>query len=138
MDSSAQFGSRALFPTLDCRIYANHASVGPLPLPAIDAMNAVIAGQAQHGIAAIKAFHEDLGVTRAVAGSLLGVSAANIALVSNTSTAISCVAASIPWQTGDAIVKLTSSFWFFGRAMCSTTRELGRVYCSQLPTHARK
>ena len=47
MDSVAQFGSRALFPTLDCRIYANHASVGPLPLPAIEAMNAVIAGQAQ-------------------------------------------------------------------------------------------
>ena len=55
------------FP-LDCRIYAN-ASVGPLPLPAIEAMNAVIAGQAQHGVAAIKEFHEDLGATRAVAGS---------------------------------------------------------------------
>ena len=78
MDSAAQFGSRALFPTLDCRIYANHASVGPLPLPAIDAMNAVIAGQAQHGVAAIKEFHEDLGATRAVAGSLLGVAAADI------------------------------------------------------------
>ena len=110
MDSAAQFGSRALFPTLDCRIYANHASVGPLPLPAIDAMNAVIAGQAQHGVAAIKEFHEDLGDTRAVAGSLLGVPAANVALVSNTSTAISCVAASIPWQAGDAIVCLRGEF----------------------------
>ena len=40
MDCSAQLGSRALFPTLECRVYANHASVGPLPLPAIDAMHA--------------------------------------------------------------------------------------------------
>ena len=61
MDSAAQFGSRALFPTLDCRIYANHASVGPLPLPAIEAMNAVIAGQAQHGVAAIKVFTKTSG-----------------------------------------------------------------------------
>ena len=110
MDCSAQLGSRALFPTLDCRVYANHASVGPLPLPAIDAMHAVNAGQAQHGVAAIAGFHEQVDATRTVAGSLLGVPAKNIALVGNTSTAISCVAASIPWQAGDAIVCLRGEF----------------------------
>ena len=72
-------------------------------------MNAVIAGQAQHGVAAIKVLTKTRGHPGG-GGLLLGVLAANIALVSNTSTAISRVAASIPWQTGDAIVCLRGEF----------------------------
>ena len=110
MTASPTLGSRALFPSLRHRIYANHASVGPLPLPAMDAMNAAMAAQAAEGVTAMLGFHEAMGTTRAVAGSLLGVPPAQVAVVGNTSAAISAVATGIPWSRGDAIVLFRGEF----------------------------
>ena len=108
--SDPVFGSRALFPHLEHRIYVNHASVGPLPTPAMDAMTNVMVQQATHGVSAMVEFHQDVGTTRTVAASLMGVPADNIAVMGSTSAAISAVAASIPWKPGDRIVLFRGEF----------------------------
>ncbi len=110
MHTPPSLGSRELFPSLAHRIYANHASVSPLSLPAIDAMMAVMNGQATEGVAAMFGFHEDVETTRAVAGELMGVAPDRIAMVASTSTAISAVAASIDWKPGETIVVFRGEF----------------------------
>lgn len=110
VDNTPELGSRALFPSLAPRIYANHASVGPLPTPAVAAMTDVMTRQATHGVAAMAGFHEDLEHTRALAGELMGVDSSHVALMPSTSMAISSVAASIPWQPGDRVVLFSGEF----------------------------
>lgn len=105
-----QIGSRALFPHLDAQVYLNHASVGPLPTPAIEAVGRVCITQATHGVAAMAGFHADVEDTRAIAGQLLGVKAEHIAVIGSTSLAISAVAASVPWNPGDRIVLFKGEF----------------------------
>jgi selenocysteine lyase/cysteine desulfurase len=103
-------GSRALFPHLDAFVYANHASVGPLPTPAIEAVHRICITQATHGVAAMADFHADVEDTRKIAGQLMGVKPENIAVTGSTSLAISAVAASLPWKSGDRIVLFKGEF----------------------------
>lgn len=110
MAPNPSLGSRALFPSLAHRIYANHASVSPLPLPAIDAMMDVVNQQASHAVAAMLGFHTNVAVTRKVAGEMMGVAADRVAVVGGTSAAISAVATCIPWQAGETIVLFRGEF----------------------------
>lgn len=110
MAPNPSLGSRALFPSLAHRIYANHASVSPLPLPAIDAMMDVMNQQATHAVAAMLGFHTNVAATRKVAGEMMGVAADRVAVVGGTSAAISAVATCIPWQTGETIVLFRGEF----------------------------
>ena len=103
-------GSRALFPTLDQRIFANHASVSPLPEPVQAAMNDNLTRHAQSGVAAMHGFLTDLVETRKLAGQLLGLDDHRIALVANTSLAISSIAASIAWKPGDGVILFRGEF----------------------------
>jgi cysteine desulfurase/selenocysteine lyase len=105
-----ELGSRALFPSLAPSIYANHAAIGPLPTPAIEAMARCAQQQATHGISAMAGFFEGLSHTRALASRLLGGASDKIALTSSTSASISAVAASIPWKAGDRIVLFEGEF----------------------------
>ncbi len=109
-DAQMHIGSRALFPHLEAKVYANHASVGPLSTPAIEAVQRVSLAQASHGVAALAEFHAEVGDTRRIASKLLGVKADNIAMTASTSLAISAVAASVPWQAGDRIVLFKGEF----------------------------
>lgn len=91
-------------------VYANHASIGPLPDPARDAMHRALALQAEHGVAAMPMLFEQIEHTRAVAGALMGVSPALIAFMPSTTAAISAVANTIPWSVGDRIVLFRGEF----------------------------
>lgn len=110
MDLRPKLGSRTLFPSLAPRIYANHAAIGPLPTPAIKAMADCAQQQAIHGLSAMAGFFEGLSLTRDLTAGLLGVAEDQIALTSSTSAAISAIAASIPWKTGDRIVLFEGEF----------------------------
>jgi len=110
MNDSAEIGSRALFPTLIQPVFANHASVSPLATPSRMAIADTLNRQSSHGVAAMAGFHEDLEQTRMLAGQLLNVDGNNIALMANTSLAISSIAASIPWTEGDKIVLFRGEF----------------------------
>ena len=105
-----EIGSRALFPSLKHQVYANHASVSPLSLQAIAAIAEVCTTQATEAVDAMIGFHENVAGTRAVAARLMGVPAAHIAVLANTSLAISSVAASIDWKAGDTIVLFRGEF----------------------------
>jgi len=110
MHPPPEIGSRALFPSLRHRIYANHASVSPLSLQAMDAIQRICLTQATDAVAAMGGFHAEIEDTRAVAGRLLGVEPAKVAVVGSTSLAISSVAASIDWKPGDRIVIFKGEF----------------------------
>ena len=110
MDLRPKLGSRTLFPSLAPHIYANHAAIGPLPTPAIEAMAQCVQMQATHGLGALNEYIEGLSHTRALASRLLGGAEDKIALTSSTTAAISAIAASIPWKTGDRIVLFEGEF----------------------------
>ncbi len=110
MHPQPELGSRDLFPTLQHRVYANHASVSPLSLQALAAIQEVCMTQATRAVDAMFGFHQDVEKTRMLAGRLMDVPADHIAVIGSTSLAISSVAASIPWKQGDGIVLFRGEF----------------------------
>jgi len=110
MLKTAQMGSRDLFPSLTHRVFANHASVSPLASPTQAAIEDTLQRLASHGVAAMGDLHEEIEETRILAGQLFAVEPSHIALVANTSLAISAIAASIAWTKGDRIVLFRGEF----------------------------
>ena len=101
---------RELFPVTRRYVYLNHASNGSLATPVVQAMNGYIERCSLHGevpYAEAEAVVEDC---RAMAARLMGVSAAEIAFVKNTSAGAIIAIGSIEWQHGDNLVMMKDAF----------------------------
>ncbi len=92
------------FPVNEQCVYLNHAAVAPWPVSASDAVagfateNSVRgASNYPHWLTAEKRLRDQLA-------QILGASADEVALVKNTSEALSFVAAGIDWQRGDRVL----------------------------------
>lgn len=99
------------FPQNDDIIYLNHAAVGPWPLRTARAVQEFAEQNLRQGA---RAYPQWLHTERALRAQLQRLvnapSIDDIALLKNTSEALSVIAHGLPWQRGDNVVLCTQEF----------------------------
>jgi cysteine desulfurase/selenocysteine lyase len=108
MDSLAQY--RSLFPVTKAKVYLNHASTGPLPNPAAEAMGQLIRMRQDCDPKASEWRDRRVEEVRGLVARLLHATADEIAFVSSTSHGLNVVAAGLPWHAGDSMVCAETEF----------------------------
>ncbi len=99
------------FPLAPCLIYLNHAAVAPWPKRTAGAVSAFAEENCRYGSSFYPKWLETEKRLRSQLAQLLNApSTADIALVKNTSEALSFVAYGLPWQAGDNIVSSNEEF----------------------------
>lgn len=99
------------FPLTDDLIYLNHAAVAPWPKRTSDAVIAFAAQNSRFGSHFyLDWLKKETELRRQFQTLLNAASADDIALVKNTSEALSFVASGLPWQVGDNIVSSNQEF----------------------------
>lgn len=120
------------FPQGDTVIYLNHAAVGPWPLRAARAVQAFAEENLRQGA---RAYPQWLLTERALRARLQRLvnapSIDDIALLKNTSEALSVIAHGLPWRHGDNVVLCTQEFPS-NRIVWESLREFG-VECRIVP-----
>ena len=101
---------RALFPITERAIYLNHATISPPPITAIRAVEAQLKDVHLNGSTNYRSWLAVKERTRELLASLLGARPEQIALVRNTSDALSTVANGLNWRPGDNIVTFSREF----------------------------
>lgn len=84
--------------------YFDHAAVAPLSGPAVEATQAWIAQASQEGDTVWPQWAKRLEQVRRTAAGMIGASADEIALVTNTTAGINLVAEGLDWREGDNVV----------------------------------
>src|ERR1051326_6795563 len=95
---------RDLFPVTSNIIYMNCAAVGPLSVPAAEAMIAHAADQREYGALHWREWYAEYTRLREAAARIIGATPAEIAILKNTSEGLSFVAEGIRWRAGDNVV----------------------------------
>lgn len=95
---------RDLFPICTSRLFLNHAAIAPPSLRVVERMNAFMVECAEQGARNESQWEQKLDKIRCGAAKMMGAKAEDIALVSNTSTGLSHIAAAFPWRSGDAVL----------------------------------
>lgn len=98
------------FPVTERLIYLNHAAVAPLVKRAADAMKRLADEACQYGSLHYAGWLETYAGLREAAARLVGASAAEIAIVKNTSEGIATVANGLDWRPGDRVVAFREEF----------------------------
>ena len=96
-------GNSDEFPVLKHWNFLNHAGVSPMPKVVGDAVR-TIADQCEQGAYLGSNWFELIDQTRAQAATLVNADVDEIALVKNTSEAVSIVAMGLDWKPGDRVV----------------------------------
>jgi len=99
------------FPVQKNLIYLNHAAVAPLPLRSGDAVKAFVDEYVHLGTKNYLSWAEHGDQLHADLAKFINASSADeIALLKNTSEAISVVAMGFPWQAGDTVLSSDEEF----------------------------
>jgi cysteine desulfurase/selenocysteine lyase len=98
------------FPVTERLIYLNHAAVAPLVKRAADAMKRLADEACEYGSLHYAGWLETYAGLREAAARLVGASAAEIAIVKNTSEGIATVANGLDWRPGDRVVAFREEF----------------------------
>jgi len=101
---------RKLFLATEKYIYLNHASTGPLPLPAVKAISDLARQYSQQGMIEWQEYEALSNSTRKLAGKLVNASAVEICFVQNTSQGIIYAIGSIPFEKGDNVIIMKDAF----------------------------
>ena len=101
---------RQQMPVAERWAYFDHAAVAPLSLPASRALVDWADEMASNGEANWSGLRRRVGKVRESAARLLNCLADEIAFVPNTTSGLSIVAESFPWQPGDNIVVPANEF----------------------------
>jgi selenocysteine lyase/cysteine desulfurase len=119
------------FPVVDQCIYLNHAAVGPWPRRAAQAVERFAADNVRHGAQHYPDWLATERLLRRQLAELIGAPAPeDIALLKNTSEALSFVAGGFPWRAGDNLIISNEEFpsnriaWESLRAQGVTVREV--------------
>jgi cysteine desulfurase/selenocysteine lyase len=86
------------------QIFLNHASTGPIPQRAVDALNAATALRAQPWRFTQELQFGTLAKARAACARLIGAHAREIALMVNTSYGLNLAARALPFERGDVVI----------------------------------
>ena len=126
---------RQQMPVAERWAYFDHAAVAPLSLPASRALVDWADEMASNGEANWSVLRRRVGKVRESVASLLNCSTDEIAFVPNTTSGLSIVAESFPWQPGDNIVLPANEFpsnalpW---RNLINRDVEVRAVHCEAL------
>lgn len=101
---------RELFPITKRFNYLNHAAVSPLPLPTLHAVEAQLTDVHDYGSINFLDWLSTKEDARKLLAQLLGARPEQIALMRNTSDALSTVANGLAWQRGDNVVTFRGEF----------------------------
>jgi cysteine desulfurase/selenocysteine lyase len=101
---------RALFPVTRHLAYLNHAAVGPLSSRATDALARHARDQSEFGALHWRDWYAEHAAAKESAARLLNASAAEIAIIKNTSEGLSFVAEGLRWVAGDNVVTTDLEF----------------------------
>jgi cysteine desulfurase/selenocysteine lyase len=101
---------RAEFPVTERYRYLNHAGVAPLPRVAVEAGRRFLEDQLHHGVIHAASWEAEMEGVRTLAGGLLGVPAADIAFVKNTTEGLAFVANGLDWRPGDRVLAADRDF----------------------------
>ncbi len=101
---------RHQFPVAEHLIYLHHAGVAPLCRPAAEAIRRLANDCVLYGSCHYEEWLKTYAGLRAAAARLINASAAEIAIVKNTSEGISTVALGVDWRPGDRIVAFLEEF----------------------------
>jgi cysteine desulfurase/selenocysteine lyase len=102
--------ARSYFPVCERWVYCNHAAVGPLTLPARDAMVAAMDAQMLMGCNGILEIEARKDEVRAETAAAMGADADEIAFMRATSDGALLAANGIAWESGDEIVLTDNEF----------------------------
>jgi selenocysteine lyase/cysteine desulfurase len=103
-------GMRHLFPVTKNLVYFNHAAVGPLSTRAAEAMERFVRDQRDYGALHWREWYAEYDRFRESAARLLNAEPGEIAILKNTSEALSFVAQGIRWRAGDNVVTTALEF----------------------------
>jgi len=95
---------RSFFPVTEEWIYFDHAAVGPLATPVVEAVQHHLATICRHGCAHHDVWDRVIDETRSRAATLIGCRPDEIALTTSTSEGANIVAKGLEFQRGDNIV----------------------------------
>ncbi|MDH7487720.1 MAG: aminotransferase class V-fold PLP-dependent enzyme [Anaerolineae bacterium] len=95
---------RRLFPVTERYAYLNHASTGPLPTPAVEAMTRHLAQCAGREESDYEQWEQRVAEVRGLIACLIQARPEEIAFVGSTSHGLNIVAAGFDWRAGDNIV----------------------------------
>jgi cysteine desulfurase/selenocysteine lyase len=101
---------RDLFPVTRNLIYFNNAALGPLSVRACEAMERHARDQRDFGALHWKEWYAEIDRLRESAARLIGARAEEIAILKNTSEALSFVAGGLRWEAGDNVVTTALEF----------------------------
>ena len=102
---------RELFPVTRRFNYLNHAAVSPLPLPALQAVEAQIRDVHENGSVNFQDWLSTKEQARRLLAQLLGAARPEqIAFMRNTSDALSTVANGLDWRKGENVVTFRGEF----------------------------
>jgi len=105
-----EFGSRAWFPDLETRVYANHASLSPPSTAVRDAVRQTLDGYATQGMAWYREETARRERLRAALAGMIGAPAPDLALTANTTAGVLAVALCLPWRRGDRVLLFDGEF----------------------------
>jgi selenocysteine lyase/cysteine desulfurase len=86
------------------KIYFNHASSGPLPLPAAERIKEFIRDRSEDRIEDYSEFIRVMGDTKSQVAKMLNTQPSRIAFLDNTSNGLNLLAQSLDWKRGDHIL----------------------------------
>ena len=105
-----QLGSRALFPELGPRLYANHGAISPTSEPVAAAVAQVLADYAAHGVGCVMRWLAQRERLRGRLGAFLGVGPETLGYVPSTSHGVLTVAFGLDWRPGERILCFEGEF----------------------------
>lgn len=106
----AQLGSRAAFPDLQPRVYANHAAVSPPSLAVQAAAQTLLQDYGARGLGAIHDWMAQRERLRGKLGGLLNVPAERLALTASTGRGLMDLANCLPWEPDDRVLCFEGEF----------------------------
>ncbi|MGC8484520.1 MAG: aminotransferase class V-fold PLP-dependent enzyme [Candidatus Baltobacteraceae bacterium] len=101
---------RALFAVTSDRVYLNHAAVGVLPKPTLDALHRFVEAHATGGVLGTFPYEAAMGGYRERVAAAIGASGADIAIIRNTSEAANILAQGFDLQPGDEVLVPAEEF----------------------------
>jgi cysteine desulfurase / selenocysteine lyase len=101
---------RSEFAVTERYAYLNHASAGVLPRSSVSEIEAFVRTHAAQGVLGTFPYDLKMPEYREKIGRFVGASGAEIAMLSNTSTAANAIAAGLGWRAGDQILLCDNEF----------------------------
>lgn len=119
---------RQELPILGSEVYLNTGGTGPLPIPVVRAINDAAEHQlgiARMGPAGVGLTDVTMAKLRAATAKLVGGSAADMAITSNTTIGLDVVIWGIDWMPGDHIITLDSEHPGLSVPIATVARRFG-------------